>query len=552
MNKYFFIWMLSCVCYGLGIMMLAAGDIVEIISVKYIGSEIFQISALLGTLYACDNIDNIPHNYFTVKYGAILIIFFTLYIYYFDASGDVYVIMLMFKLVAVIMIIYTIVIKWDFSLGIKAASVCMLGAMGIYLSFYDFLVYGLDDPGQMTIYAGIGMVMLLLQNIDFAILYRIQIENRERVERDYLADFAEKSADVIFWYTLVPYPRFSFVSPSAKELLGYSPDDFYNNNKLHVEIALEEDRALMEELLSDFDGRAKDCIVTVENRNGDIVNLQCVVSKEVQGGKTTAVEGIFRDVTERMAAEKKISENNRNRRLMLSYISHDLKTPITYILGYSEAMQKGIISSDEEREKALDSIVAKTRSLTKLVDDISLLSKLEASKFDYEFEKISCRELAQQLRMMHEGEFSGDTAYSPSGRKCTFRLEGGIRDEDYVLADVKRIEQVFENIFSNAMKATNEDGSIDVVCSIDRGKRLFCVSVKDDGAGISADELPHIFENFYRSPRSKKRRDGSGLGLSLSKQIIKGHNGDIMVSSEEDRGSEFVFTLPLFLELADD
>ena len=79
-------------------------------------------------------------------------------------------------------------------------------------------------------------------------------------------------------------------------------------------------------------------------------------------------------------------------------------------------------------------------------------------------------------------------------------------------------------------------------------KKIFFVSVSDNGAGISEEDLPHIFENFYRSPKTKRRRGGSGLGLSLSKQIIKGHNGDIMVTSEIDRGSKFTFVLPLFTE----
>ena len=113
---------------------------------------------------------------------------------------------------------------------------------------------------------------------------------------------------------------------------------------------------------------------------------------------------------------------------------------------------------------------------------------------------------------------------------------------------MKRIEQVFENIFSNAVKATEEGGSIVVNCGIDRKKNSFYVSVADDGVGISQEDLQHIFENFYRSPQTKKRRGGSGLGLSLSDQIIRGHGGQITVTSEEERGSCFVFSLPLFTE----
>lgn len=548
MNKYFYIWMTSCVCYALGIVMQVMGDTTDIFSVRYIGSEIFQLGALLCTLYACNIIENIPQNYFTLKYSVVLLGFFIVYVYYFSTGQDIYVIMLMFKIVVVIMLIYTIVVKWDFPMQIKAVSILIPGSMGIYISFYDFLVYGSSISHRTLIIMGTGIILMMMQNVNFAFLYRRQIRNEERMKGDYLANFAENSADIIFYYTIVPYPRFSFVSPSSKELLGYSPQDFYNNNKLHVEITLEEDRQLVEELLGDFDGESKDCIITVESRNGDIVNLQCLVNKEKSNGKTVAVEGVFRDVTERLAAEKKISENNRNRQLMLSYISHDLKTPITYILGYSEAIQKGIIDSEEEKRKTIEAIISRTKSLTKLVDDISLLSKLEASKFNYEFEKISCMELAEELRSQHAGDFSENSAYGVADRQYSFDISDAVREENYVLADVKRIDQVFENIFSNAVKATENGGRIEVSCGIDRMKKIFFVSVSDNGAGISEEDLPHIFENFYRSPKTKRRRGGSGLGLSLSKQIIKGHNGDIMVTSEIDRGSKFTFVLPLFTE----
>ena len=117
------------------------------------------------------------------------------------------------------------------------------------------------------------------------------------------------------------------------------------------------------------------------------------MTRKKAGGRVVAVEGVFRDVTERIEAERKIAENNKNRQLMLSYISHDLKTPITYIQGYSEAIQKGVIRTEEDRNKAVETIANKARSLTRLVDDISMLSKLEANRFHYEFEKISCKDL---------------------------------------------------------------------------------------------------------------------------------------------------------------
>lgn len=545
--------MTSCICYALGIIVMVETNSVSVLSLGYVSSEVFQIGSLLAALYACNSIDNIPHNYFIVKYGIIFMGFFSTYIYYYGVNQGVYVFMLGFKLVAVVIILYTIIVKWKFNIYIKVISILAFGSGGIYLSLYDFFIYGSSGYSRGILYVGIGIIFFFIQNLVFAVLYKIQAEAQQKLKGDYLVDFAENSADIIFYYNVVPYPRFSFVSPAAKTLLGYSPEDFYNNNKLHVEIALEEDRMLMEELLGGFDGDYKDCIVTVETKNGEIVNLQCLVSKQKSNGKVIAVEGVFRDITERLEAERKIKENNKNRQLMLSYISHDLKTPITYILGYSEAIEKGIINSEEEKQKAMKSIAARARSLTRLVDDISMLSKLEANKFNYEFEKISCLELAERLRASHAGDFlNQDGDYSFIDREYSFRINEGVGENDCVLADVSRIEQVFENIFSNALKATEDGGKIAVECGIDRMKSSFFISVADDGVGISKEDLAHIFENFYRSPQTKKRRGGSGLGLSLSYQIIKGHSGEIKVFSEMEAGSKFVFELPLFDENGED
>ncbi len=536
-------------CYVLGLVIMAETSAVSILSIGYISSEVFQIGALVSALYACNLIDNIPHNYFIVKYGIIFMGFFSVYIYYDGVNQGVYVFMLGFKMIAVIIIIYTIIIKWKFNMAIKLAAIAVFGSSGAYLSLYDFFIYGTSEYRDAIVYMGIGIMFFLIQNLFFAVLYKIQGDTQEKLKGDYLADFAENSADIIFYYTVVPYPRFSFVSPAAKTLLGYSPEDFYNNNKLHVEIALEEDRMLMEELLDNFDGDYKDCIVAVETKNGEIVNLQCVVSKLKLNGKMIAAEGVFRDITERLEAERKIKENNKNRQLMLSYISHDLKTPITYILGYSEAIEKGIIKSEEEKLNAIKSIAGRARSLTKLVDDISMLSKLEASKFNYEFEKISCMELIEKIKNSHIDDFSDEKGdYNFMNRNYSFNIQSGIDAKDCVLADVKRIEQVFENIFSNAIKATEDGGNISVECGIDRMKNSMFISVSDDGTGISKDDLAYIFENFYQSPQTKKRRGGSGLGLSLSHQIIKGHSGEIKVLSEMEAGSEFIFYLPLFDE----
>ena len=546
MNKYFVTWMLSCTCYAMGMIVLAELKTADVLSAGYICGEMFQIVALLATLYACNMIENIPHNFFIVKYSVLCTGVFFVYAYYVEINPGVYIFMLLLKLIVVIIVIYVIMVKWSLKVWGKIGTAGIFGCSGIYLSAYDFLIYGDTDGAHSLLFLGIGIGLLLVQNILYAVLYRAGLDKQVKLKNDYLTEFAETSADIIFHYTIKPYPRFSFVSSAAKTLLGYAPEDFYKNNKLHLEITREEDRAVIDRLLSDEKDECSECVITVETKNAERVDLRCIVSRQIVNEKVVAVEGVFRDVTEQIEAERRIRENNRNRQLMLSYISHDLKTPITYIQWYSEALETGIIKSEDEKMSAVKSIQSRAKSLAKLVDDISMLSKLESSKFNYEFEKITCLELVRIVRNTHVDEFYNNGNYSIMKRKCTFDIRQSINEDDFVLVDIKRIEQVFENIFGNAVKATDDGGTIKIECGIDRMRKFFFVSVSDDGVGMSKEEIEHIFENFYQSPQTKKRRGGSGLGLSISYLLIKGHGGQISVLSEQKKGSTFKFTLPLF------
>ena len=148
-------------------------------------------------------------------------------------------------------------------------------------------------------------------------------------------------------------------------------------------------------------------------------------------------------------------------------------------------------------------------------------------------QEITNEEIAKYLSMEHEDVLRAWTYWEKMGVIRKIRRESADKF-DYDVEFVLLKEDVYKR------QAVN--------CGIDRDAGNFYVSVTDDGVGISSEDLKHIFENFYRSPQTKKRRGGSGLGLSLSEQIIRGHGGKITVTSEEERGSCFVFSLPLFTE----
>ena len=148
MNKYFWTWLLSCACYAAGIIILVVVNTTNVRSVAYLSSEVCQVAALVGTVYACNTIKNIPHHYFALKYGIICIGFFTVYMYYYGMTQGVYVLLLVFKLVAVIMILYIILVKWDFQFIIKVLGLLVFGLM---VCCFAAARDGLDKTIQSTI-----------------------------------------------------------------------------------------------------------------------------------------------------------------------------------------------------------------------------------------------------------------------------------------------------------------------------------------------------------------------------------------------------------------
>lgn len=550
MKRYFWTSSFSIVSYIAGILISGIASQYGIDSYMYMTGELLQLLALTLIISSVIIINNVKATGFFMRYGIIMLLFILIYRVGHGLDENIYIILFVYKIILTSVIAYSIAIKWTLDVKIKTVCMTIYVASGIYISLYDFMVYGIKGYTRMLIIISTGFILTFIMILTSVKLKELQTRSNEEINRDYLTSFAENSADIIFYYKIRPYPRFSFISPACERILGYSPTAFYNDNKLHVEITSEDDRELINEMLSEEGKDSYDEIVEAESKGNERIFLQCIVNKIKEGNKVVACEGIFRDVTQRIESDRQMEENNKSRNLMLSYISHDLRTPITYIIGYAEALQQDVIKDKEERNKALESIYRNGNTLRKMVNDISMLSRLESGRFEYEFEVITCFEFFQLVKDMCLYEFE-TKKYGASGndeeRQFRYRME--IEPEECelrMLADVDRCKQVISNLVSNAVKATDSNGSIDIVMSIDRRKSMAVLEVKDDGIGMSDEDLRNIFENFYRSPIMKKRRNGTGLGLSIAYQIVRGHRGKIEVESEPGEGSSFIVKFPLF------
>lgn len=220
------------------------------------------------------------------------------------------------------------------------------------------------------------------------------------------------------------------------------------------------------------------------------------------------------------------------RKRLTADVAHELRTPIANLQSHLEAMLDGIWEPDAER---LKSCHEETIRLSKIVSDLGMLSRYDGEIVSLNKEQFDISELIKSSVLSFEKEFRN--------RNITLVLD---IPEQFVEADKDKITQVMVNIISNALKYTPEGGSVEISSAGDDYEVQ--ISIKDTGIGILKEDLPYIFERFYRVDKSRSRgTGGSGIGLAIVKSLVEAHGGTISVNSEPGTGSEFVVVLPRYL-----
>ncbi len=230
-----------------------------------------------------------------------------------------------------------------------------------------------------------------------------------------------------------------------------------------------------------------------------------------------------------------LREADRLKTELLANVSHDLRTPLTSIKGYSTTILRHYEKlTDQEKRDFLKEIDLASDRLTELIENLLQLSKLEAGGFRMNKEPLSIDSLVANS--------VEDIQQKAQGHRFTVKAPKSL---PLVEADPRRIRQVIDNLLTNAVKYSPEGTEISVVCLVD--DQGLSVQVKDQGVGIAANEIEKIFERFYQadSGTSSHKAGGVGLGLAICKGIIDAHKGRIWAQSELGKGSVFTFTLPL-------
>lgn len=223
---------------------------------------------------------------------------------------------------------------------------------------------------------------------------------------------------------------------------------------------------------------------------------------------------------------EKLKQQDLLRRRLVSDISHEIRTPLNILQNNLEAMIDGIFPVNTEQLTALNDEVIR---FGKLLNNLNVLKESEAEGILLNKEKVSIDELIASVC----DDFT--IVSKEKNIKLTYNLK---HNEDYIiLGDRDKLKQVFINILSNAVKFTNENGKIWV--NLTKNKNEIIVSIRDTGIGISKEDLPFIFERLYRGDKSRNKIDGSGIGLTIVKNILTFHSASINVESEVNKGSTF-------------
>ena len=382
------------------------------------------------------------------------------------------------------------------------------------------LIYGEFDA-LATILVGLLRSCLLVLAIKVYGLFRMDLAHASQ-------DIFDNMDDPVL--LLSQHDEVTRANPSAQHCLGIDERPRDGDQDIPVQI-----------YLPDYKSKSTRFETELQTPDG-IRSFLCTRSEVVRHELAVGSVLLMRDVTrERELARMKTD--------FTSTVSHELRTPLTSVLGFAKIIQKRfndvILANYEPKEKKeiraikqigqnLDVIVSESKRLTKLINDVLDISKMEAGRIDWRFARCDARDIVEQALQATDGLFGN--------KPVTLVRE--IPDEvPEVVADADRVIQVVINLISNAVKFT-DDGTVTVTILLEQGSLV--IRVTDTGSGISENEQKLVFEKYRQvGDVITDKPQGTGLGLPISKEIVEHHGGQIWVESEPGQGSTFAFTLPL-------
>ncbi|MDH5682283.1 MAG: PAS domain S-box protein, partial [Spirochaetota bacterium] len=337
----------------------------------------------------------------------------------------------------------------------------------------------------------------------------------------------------------------TFVNKSFCEMTGYSQHELIGQKKTdYIDFGMEKDeldKAIQmiknHEFTEDLVGE-----ITVTKKNGELIYAQCSSTiREDEKGNFIGFADVITDITQRkkteealIIAKQKAEVANKTKSEFLSNMSHEIRTPMNAILGFTEILY-GIIKDKTQREY-ISSIASSGKTLLTLINDILDLSKVEAGKLELNCSLVNPYSIFEDMSLIF--------SHKIAEKGLSYIIDIDPKLPTALLLDETRVRQVLLNLISNAVKFT-ENGFIKLTvsyepCEDDEKKLSLLFSVEDTGIGIPQEEIELIFKAFKQSkPRNQSLQSGTGLGLTITKRLIKLMGGEIAVTSELNKGSRF-------------
>ncbi len=383
-------------------------------------------------------------------------------------------------------------------------------------------------------------------------------EQKIQLSEEKFRMLAENANDVI--WTMDENGRFLYVSPSVFKLRGYTPEEVLSQNMSEIFSAdsMFRVRSAMNAFFADVKHARMightEIIMELEqfHKEGHLVWTEAIANPLFdENGDFKFYLGVTRDISERKRSQEAIQKYvdgiaNANESLQsldrmkeefISNLSHELKTPLICIKGYSELMHDELLGPLNEKQKnALRIVLDKYDHLSFLLDSLIYMSITRSGKVNYRFDPIRIEDALKKVM---------DYFLFKATDKQIQMVRNFESDLPLVKGDVEYIPYIFRSLLDNALKFSRKEGIIEVSAYRDNG--CVHVVVKDNGIGIPKAEFSNIFHPFYQVDNSSTRKHGgSGLGLHVSKTITEVHNGDIWIESEEGIGTSVHVTFPSY------
>ncbi|WP_391208920.1 ATP-binding protein [Psychrobacillus sp. L4] len=255
------------------------------------------------------------------------------------------------------------------------------------------------------------------------------------------------------------------------------------------------------------------------------VSISLLYSKDAIRGAVV----VLRDMTEQHRLDKMRSD-------FIANVSHELRTPISMLQGYSEAIIDDVVTTEEDRKEMIRIIYDESKRMGRLVTELLDLARLESGYLSIFKEEVSIIPTIERITQKFD--------QIAKENNVRLVLEQNLKDPLFLELDEDRMEQVLTNLIDNALRHTEEQGSVTV--RLTRLNHQLTIEVEDTGYGIPSEDLPYVFERFYKADKARTRgKSGTGLGLAIAKNIVERHAGNLSVESELGVGTKFIVQLPI-------